>query len=73
MLPLNPYGDWNKAMLVNEDLTNEICIYLLLIGNEISGKKLHDFVNSDDVRSWHGIGRNISTWMAQHYLKVLGY
>jgi hypothetical protein len=55
MLPLNPYGDWNKTMLVNEDLTNEISIYLLSIGNEISGEKLCDFINSDDIMSWHGI------------------
>ena len=73
MLPLNPYGDWNETMLVNEDLTNEINIYLLSIGNEISGEKLRDFVNSDDVRSWHGIDRKISMRTAQRYLKVLGY
>ena len=51
MLPLNPYRDWNKTMLVNEDLTNKINIYLLSIGNEISGEKLRDFINSDNVRS----------------------
>ena len=55
MLPLNPYGDWNETMLINEDLTNEISIYLLSISNEISGEKLRDFINSDDIMSRHGI------------------
>jgi hypothetical protein len=73
MLPLNPYGDWNETMLVNEDLTNEISIYLLSISNEISGKKLCDFINSDDIMSWHGIDRKITIQTAQHYLKALGY
>jgi hypothetical protein len=73
MLPLNPYGDWNQMMLINEDLTNEISIYLLSIGNEISGEKLCDFINSDNVRSQHGIDCKITIWMAQCYLKALGY
>jgi hypothetical protein len=65
--------DWNETMLVNKDLTNEIKIYLLSIGNEISGEKLRDFINSDDIMSRHGIDRKISMQTAQGYLKALGY
>lgn len=29
ILPLNPFGDWNESMLVDENLRNEISIYLM--------------------------------------------
>ena len=73
MLSLNLYRDWNQTMLINKDLTNEISIYLLSIGNEISGEKLCNFINSEDVRSRHRIDYKITIWTAQHYLKALGY
>jgi hypothetical protein len=45
VLPINPYGDWNESLLVNEDLVNEIGIYLLSLGNDITAKKLMDFLH----------------------------
>ena len=46
ILPVNPYGDGNKSFLADENLRNEISIYLLSIGNQISAKKLVDFLTS---------------------------
>ena len=73
LLPMNPYGSWNKSMLADEDLCNDINLYLQEIGKEISAKKLVDFLARDDVRSKHGIEKQISKRTAQRYLNTLGY
>jgi len=73
LLPINPYGDWNESMLVDEDLTNDISLYLLEIGKEISAKKLMDFLAREDIRSKHGIEKPISERTARRYLNTLGY
>src|SRR5882762_6708399 len=52
-LPLNPYGDWNETMLINEDLTNEISIYLLSISNEISSESF--VISSIQMMLCHGM------------------
>jgi hypothetical protein len=73
VLPVNPYGDWNESMLVDENLRNEISIYLLSIGNEISAKKLMDFLHQPDIKEKYGIERSISHKTACRYLNSLGY
>jgi hypothetical protein len=73
VLPINPYGDWNESMLVDENLRNEIGIYLLSIGNEISAKKLMDFLRQPEIREKYGIEKNISHKTACRYLNSLGY
>ena len=50
VLPINPYGDWNESLLIDENLRNEISIFLLSIGNEISAKKLMDFLHQSDIK-----------------------
>jgi len=72
-LPVNPYGSWNESILVDEDLTNDLGLYLMEIGKEISAKKLMDYVNSDAIRSKHGIEKPISERTACRYLNTLGY
>jgi len=74
VLPSNPYGQWNKSLLADEDLANEINIYLKSLGLEISGQKLMDFINGDPVlRTRHEIDTNISLRTAEKYLNELGY
>ncbi len=73
VLPVNPYGDWNESMLVDENLRNEISIYLLSIGNEISAKKLMDFLCQAEIKEKYGIEKNISLRTARRYLNSLGY
>jgi hypothetical protein len=73
ILPVNPYGDWNESYLVDENLCNEISIYLLSIGNQISAKKLMDFLHQPDIKEKYGIERNISHKTACRYLQTLGY
>ena len=72
-LPVNPYGNWNESLLVDEDLTNDLSLYLMEIGKEISAKKLMNYLNSDPVRSKHGIEKPISERTARRYLNMLGY
>ncbi len=74
VLPINPYGQWNESLLADEDLANEINIYLQSLGSGISGQKLVDFVNGDAaLRARHGIDTKISVRTAERYLNALGY
>jgi len=73
ILSINPYGDWNELLLVKEDLVNEISIYLLFLRNDITAKKLMDFLQQADIKDKHGIERNISHKMVCQYLQALGY
>jgi len=60
VLPINPYGDWNELLLVDENIVNEINIYLLSLGNEITAKKLMEFLHRRDFKERYGIERDIS-------------
>ena len=74
ILPINPYGDWNKSLLVNENIVNEVSIYLLsLRKNEFTAKHLMDFLHRADIKGKYGIERNISHKTACRYLHTLGY
>jgi len=73
ILPINPYGDWNKSLLVNENIVNEVSIYLLSLGNEFTAKNLMDFLHQADIKGKYGIERDISHKTACQYLQVLGY
>ena len=60
VLPINPYGDWNESLLVEDNIVNEINIYLLSLGNDISASKLVDFLHRQEIKDKYGIERNIS-------------
>lgn len=73
VLPVNPFGDWNESMLVDEDLMGDINLHLQELEKEISAQKLVDFLARDDVREKHGITKAISERTARRYLGTLGY
>jgi hypothetical protein len=73
VLPVNPYGDWNESMLVDEDLAQDIGLYLQELGKEITAEKLIAFLTRPEVKDKHEITKKISVWTAQHYLRALGY
>ena len=73
VLPINPFGDWNKSLLVNKNIVNEISIYLLSLGKEITAKKLMNFLQQADIKEKYGIKHDISHKMACWYLQALGY
>ena len=60
-------------MLVDEDLVNDINLYLQEIGNEISASKVMEYLACNEVKEHHGITKPISERTAQHYLIALGY
>jgi hypothetical protein len=60
-------------MLINEDLTQDIGLYLQELGKEITAEKLVAFLARPEVKDKHGITKKISVWTAQHYLRALGY
>jgi len=73
VLPLNPYGNWNESMLVDEDLVNEISLYLQEIGREISAKKLMEFISRPGIKEKYCLEKPISERTARRYLNNLGY
>ncbi|KAG6886806.1 hypothetical protein C0995_004483, partial [Termitomyces sp. Mi166 len=73
VLPINSYGDWNETSLVDEDLCNDIMLYLQELGNNITAQKLVEYLSRPEVKKKHGIARSISLRTAQHYLKLLGF
>ncbi|KAF8058012.1 hypothetical protein FPV67DRAFT_1428985, partial [Lyophyllum atratum] len=73
VLPINPYGDWNETMLVDEDLVNDISLYLQELGVNITAAKLVEYLRRPEVKEKHGITRPISIRTAHRYLQLLGY
>jgi hypothetical protein len=58
-LPLNPYGNWNESLLVDEDLLMDINLYLQELEKEISAQKVVEFLACPDIKEKHGITKNI--------------
>jgi hypothetical protein len=73
VLPVNPYGDWNESMLVDEDLVSDINLYLQELGKDITAQKVVEFLAHPDVKEKHGINRSITEHTARRYLNTLGY
>lgn len=73
VLDVNPYGEWNDSMLADEDLANDIRLYLQSLGKEITADKLVQYLNSPEVRVEHGIDKPVSLTTARRYLDELGY
>ena len=73
ILPINPYGDWNESLLVNENLVNEISLFLLSLGTNITASKLANFLHQPEIKEKYGIERDISQKSATRYLHALGY
>jgi len=66
-LPVNPYGDWNQTMLIDEDLSNDINLYLHEIGKDVSAKKVVQSLTREEVKQKHSITKAISEWTAHRY------
>ncbi|THU98763.1 hypothetical protein K435DRAFT_660226 [Dendrothele bispora CBS 962.96] len=73
VLPNNPYGRWSACLLTDEDLANEVTLYLQELGTNITAEKLVLYLSRDDVMERHSIDRIISTRTARRYLNILGY
>jgi hypothetical protein len=73
ILPVNPYGNWNESVLVDEDLVNDINLYLQELGSTITARKLADVLSHEDVKLKHGITCTIRERTARRYMKALGY
>ncbi len=73
VLPVNPYGDWNESMLVNEDLAQDLNLHLQELGKDITAEKVVEFLWRNDIKLNHGITKKITIRTAQRYLHALGY
>ena len=59
---VNPYGEWNESLLIDEP-----------IFNEIMAKKLMDFLHCADIKEKYGIEWDISHKTTCKYLHMLSY
>ena len=73
ILPINPYGDWNQSMLVDEDLCNELNLYLQELGKDITAEKVAEYLARPEVKEKHGISKTISIRTARRFLNTLGF
>ncbi|KAJ3739327.1 hypothetical protein DFH05DRAFT_1366085, partial [Lentinula detonsa] len=73
VLPINPYGRWSTTMLTDEDLLNEINLYLQELGNKITAEKLVSYLARPNVMERHSIDKTISVRTARRYLNILNY
>ncbi|KAJ6552105.1 hypothetical protein DFH09DRAFT_859926, partial [Mycena vulgaris] len=73
VLPLNPYGYWTTSMLVDEELSSEINLYLQELGKDITAHKLVEFLARPELMQKHGISKRISVRTAERYLQELGF
>lgn len=60
VLPINPYGNWNKSMLGNEDIAADVNKYLQSLGTEITAEKLVTFLASLEMVEKHEIEKKIT-------------
>jgi hypothetical protein len=58
-VPINPYGEWKESLLVNEDISNELNLYLQEPGTHITAQKLIDFLAQPEIKEKYGISRDI--------------
>ncbi|KAJ7622725.1 hypothetical protein DFH06DRAFT_1009349, partial [Mycena polygramma] len=73
VLPINPYGVWQKSMLADEDLATDIREHLQELGKFITADKLVEYLSREDVMDKHGLDKKISVRTARRYLNDLGY
>lgn len=73
VLPINPYGEWTESLLANEDLSNDINLYLQELGNKITAEKLVDFLSTPEIQEKHGISGRIHITTARRYLRMLDF
>ena len=73
ILPINPYGNWNESLLVDEDLCADINLYLQELGNKITAEKLIAYLAQPEVMEKHGITKKINVRTARRYLNALGF
>ncbi|TRM55594.1 hypothetical protein BD626DRAFT_577096 [Schizophyllum amplum] len=73
VLPINPYGSWKVSMLADEDLAEDVRLFLQTLGKLITAQKLADFLNRPNIQLKHGINRVIPLSTAAGYLIELGY
>ncbi|THU85559.1 hypothetical protein K435DRAFT_685271, partial [Dendrothele bispora CBS 962.96] len=73
ILPINSYGNWNETLLVDENLVNDINLFLQEIGENISAERVVKYLAQPEVMEMHGIDKSISVRTARRYLKTLGF
>ncbi|KAF7319999.1 hypothetical protein MKEN_00783800 [Mycena kentingensis (nom. inval.)] len=73
LLPYNPFGEWNRSMMSDEDIANDVRLYLQSLGKEISALKLMEFLRSAEIRERHAIDYEVSERTCRRYLNDLGY
>ena len=73
VLPENPFGKWNSSLLMNEDLCQELGLFLRELGKDITALKVQVYLHDPNVMIKHGITKKVSLRTAQQYLHAMGF
>jgi transposase len=73
VLPGNPYGEWTESILADEDIRNDIQIFLQSCGKEITAEKLHLYFASQEFQAQHDIPKVPSVRTCRDYIHALDY
>ncbi|KAJ7622335.1 hypothetical protein FB45DRAFT_1091207, partial [Roridomyces roridus] len=73
VLPVNPFGDWNESLLVNEGLSSGLQLFLQEEPDNITPERVKAYLDRPEVREEYGITAGISLRTARRYLRALGY
>jgi hypothetical protein len=60
-------------MLVDEDLCNDLNLFLQELGKDITAEKVSEYLALPEVKEKHGISKTISIRTACRYLNALGF
>jgi hypothetical protein len=72
-LPMNVYGTWNKSILDDEDLQQEIFTHLQSVGKYVCTADLVRFMEQPGVQKCFGMKKGILGRTACYWMNRLGY
>ncbi|KAJ7652592.1 hypothetical protein B0H17DRAFT_957824, partial [Mycena rosella] len=72
-LPTAEYGKFNGSVLEDEDLAQEIHLYLQSLGPFISAQDVVNYMSSEEVKTRLNLKHGISLRTAQQWMKQMKY
>jgi hypothetical protein len=72
-LPIGDYGKSNTSLIEDEDLRQEILVYLQEIGRYVRAMDIVEYMNKDQVKETYGLKKGISLATAKRWMRQLDY
>ena len=72
-LPENIYGTWKDSLIDDEDLANELHLYLQLCGKYVTSRRLVEYMDKPEVRDRWKLTKGICESTARRWMTRMGY